>query len=274
MGVAARRCCSAVSLRQLTHDSAEHGEAHQMLERDAAEEARVRATHWEAKYCSDPSAASFSWTVLGAPKTSLRLVLGALPREGREGEAVFIDVGGGASALAAEVAAADRRVGRALSVDLSATALATARALQGGDKAEYVVGDVLSFRFPPCDVWHDRAVFHFLTTDEDQRTYAAQAARSVVEGGHVVLGTFGADGGPLRCSGLPVRRWTAAELGYFWVEHGFRLEDSCGELHTTPGGATQKFVFVVLRRLPDIGADSAECARGPVADPGAHTFPL
>lgn len=91
------------------------------------------------------------------------------------------------------------------------------------------------------DVWHDRAVFHFLTEAEDRTAYVRQVARVMRPGGKVIVGTFGPEG-PEKCSGLPVARYGAGELhGEFGV--GFRLEDSRVEWHETPWGARQQFVY-------------------------------
>jgi Methyltransferase domain len=126
--------------------------------------------------------------------------------------------------------------------------LEVARSHAGSERVDFVVADVLTYDFPEVLVWHDRAVFHFFTTSADQERYAAQAVRAVQPGGYMVLGTFDADGGPERCSGLAVRRWTAADLAAFFEPFGFELKSSCPDTHTTPSGATQKFIYVVLAK--------------------------
>ena len=96
------------------------------------------------------------------------------------------------------------------------------------------------------DVWHDRAVFHFLTEANDRRTYVKLARRTVPEGGHLIIATFAAEG-PKKCSGLDVRRYDAeslaAELG-----DGFSLVEEARDIHTTPWGASQAFFYGVFRR--------------------------
>jgi hypothetical protein len=91
------------------------------------------------------------------------------------------------------------------------------------------------------EVWHDRAVFHFMVREEDRKAYVATLRRVLRPGGHAIIGTFASDG-PERCSGLPVVRYEperlAAELGA-----GFRLVDSVREEHVTPGGKVQRFQF-------------------------------
>ena len=96
------------------------------------------------------------------------------------------------------------------------------------------------------DVWHDRAVFHFLTSPEDRRAYVAAALHAVKRGGHVIVATFAEDG-PTQCSGLPVMRYSAASLQ---AEFGapFVLLRHEQEEHQTPSGDTQKFVYCHFRK--------------------------
>jgi SAM-dependent methyltransferase len=155
-------------------------------------------------------------------------------------------IGAGVSALAVELArTGDRRV---VAVDISAAALDALRATLGPDAGavEYVVADVRALRLAePVDVWHDRATLHFLTDESDQAAYAARARAAVRAGGHLVSAQF-APGGPEQCSGLPVARHDAASLARLLT--GFRLVESFETDHTTPWGATQRFLHTVLRR--------------------------
>ena len=97
------------------------------------------------------------------------------------------------------------------------------------------------------DLWHDRAVFHFLTEERDQLRYVELVEETVVADGHVVLATFGPHA-PTRCSGLPVARYDAGALAGRFAR-GFTLARSRTTVHRTPGGAEQELVFVLLRRL-------------------------
>ncbi|QZY30593.1 class I SAM-dependent methyltransferase [Nocardioides coralli] len=197
------------------------------------------AAHWESIY-ETKGRESVSWYE-ERPDTSVELVLsGGVPSS-------VIDVGAGASAL--PDALLDAGVGHVTLLDLSMGALAlTATRLEGrATGVTTIVGDVLTHDFDEqYDVWHDRAVFHFLTEPAQRTAYADQVRRAVVPGGLVVIGTFATEG-PETCSGLPVARWDAeglaAELG-----EGFTLEDSRRAEHHTPWDAVQPFTWVVLRR--------------------------
>jgi trans-aconitate methyltransferase len=163
-------------------------------------------------------------------------------------DAGIIDIGGGASVLVDGLLAAGFRDVTVL--DIAAPALAISQARLGTRAKEvcWIIADILSWTAPRRFVlWHDRAVFHFLTGESERTTYRAVLENALEPGGHVVLATFAPDG-PERCSGLPVQRWSpealAGELG-----GGFRLMESVGEGHVTPGGATQSFIWCRLRRL-------------------------
>jgi hypothetical protein len=111
----------------------------------------------------------------------------------------------------------------------------------------WIESDVLTAALPPQEfaVWHDRAVFHFLTDPKDRARYVAQTQRAVRPGGYVIVASFGPDG-PARCSGLPVQRYSPdamhAEFG-----GAFRLLDSVQEDHHTPAGVTQAFIYCLCK---------------------------
>ena len=158
-----------------------------------------------------------------------------------------LDVGGGRSVLAERLL----DLGYAVSVlDISAAALASAQARLGSRarQVDWIVADVTAMpSLPECDVWHDRAVFHFLTSEADRAAYVRLLERTVPVGGHVVMGTFALDG-PAKCSGLDVRRYDAAMLA---EELGprFALLKSEPEVHVTPAGQRQSFQFSLFRRV-------------------------
>jgi SAM-dependent methyltransferase len=134
-------------------------------------------------------------------------------------------------------------------LDISETALGKARVRLGerGERVRWVVADVTDAPdLGTFDVWHDRAVFHFLTEAADRRKYVELARRTIPMGGHLIIASF-ADDGPKRCSGLDVCRYNAetmeAELG-----EGFSLMREARETHTTPWGSSQTFFYGVFRR--------------------------
>lgn len=201
-------------------------------------------THWEDVYASRP-ADSVSWYQPCAER-SLRLIGAAAAGQ----NAAIIDVGGGASTLIDGLLASgfdDVTV-----VDLSASALGASKARLGAraGRPTWIAGDILSLDLPAhrFDIWHDRAVFHFLTDEADRRAYLHQARRALRPGGHVVIATFAEDG-PARCSGLPVRRYSAGELAAEFGEP-FTLVSHEHETHVTPGGGSQAFVYCLFRLEP------------------------
>jgi ubiquinone/menaquinone biosynthesis C-methylase UbiE len=159
----------------------------------------------------------------------------------------IVDVGGGASTLVDGLLASGYQQ---LSVlDLSGAALTQAKQRIGasGATVSWIEGDVLNNALADAsvDVWHDRAVFHFLTDTADRARYVSQVQRIVRSGGFVLVATFAEDG-PSRCSGLDVARYSATELH---AEFGadFRVVESLREEHHTPWGARQAFTYCLCR---------------------------
>ena len=198
--------------------------------------------HWESVY-ETKSADAVSWY---APhlNASLEYIHRAAPACG----AAIIDVGGGESTLVDDLLAAG--YGSITVLDISATALDATRRRLGpaGQSVKWLAADVLSADLPAAafDVWHDRAVFHFLTRDEQRQRYVAQVLKSLKPGGFAIVGTFGPQG-PEKCSGLPVSRYSADELHGTFGEP-FQLLDSSVEQHTTPWATHQQFVYCFCRR--------------------------
>lgn len=129
-------------------------------------------------------------------------------------------------------------------LDVSAAALSRARARLGAraDRVRWIEADVTGpWTAPQVDIWHDRAVFHFLTEADDRARYVAHLRDAVKRGGTVVMGTFALDG-PERCSGLPVCRYEAAGIGSE-LGDGFTLVEEVADAHRTPAGAVQRFTF-------------------------------
>lgn len=197
--------------------------------------------HWEKVY-STKAATEVSWFQEHA-ELSLRLIRGAgVPRS-----ASIIDVGGGASTLVDDLLANGYE--RLTVLDLSGAALATAKARLDvrAAQVQWLESNVLEAGLPPhgYDVWHDRAVFHFLIKEDDRQAYVCQVLGALRPGGLVIVATFAEDG-PTQCSGLPVMRYSASELH---AEFGgsFQLIGHEREAHHTPGGKLQGFVYCVCR---------------------------
>ncbi|HET9190398.1 MAG TPA: class I SAM-dependent methyltransferase [Rudaea sp.] len=196
--------------------------------------------HWNRVYTTR-AVDAVSW-YQAQPKISLELIAAAdLPVD-----APIIDIGGGASVLVDCLLAQGRS---ALSVlDVSAAALANSRARLGANatKVQWIEADVREFEPPQrYALWHDRAVFHFLTDPADRERYMAAMRRSLKPRAHVVVATFALDG-PARCSGLDVARYDAATL-HAQFGDDFEPLDSRRETHITPAGAEQRFTWIHLR---------------------------
>jgi 2-polyprenyl-3-methyl-5-hydroxy-6-metoxy-1,4-benzoquinol methylase len=200
-----------------------------------------RSAHWEQVYrMKGPD--QVSWFQAEA-LLSRQLIERVAP----DRAAPIIDIGAGASTLVDGLVASGYR--NLTVLDLSPMALAIAQQRLGGGSAavSWRTADVLAAVFAGAcfDVWHDRAVFHFLTDPADRARYVAQVRHAVRPGGHVLVATFAEDG-PTRCSGLEVSRYSPdtlhAEFGT-----GFRLLESHRELHTTPAGMKQAFTYCVCR---------------------------
>jgi 2-polyprenyl-3-methyl-5-hydroxy-6-metoxy-1,4-benzoquinol methylase len=164
-----------------------------------------------------------------------------------EGAESVIDVGGGASFLVDQLL--DLGVRRVAVMDISEAGIEVARQRLGrrASQVEWIVADVSALDDAGSfDVWHDRAVFHFLLDRDDRRGYVALSEQTVGPGGTAIMATFSHDG-PERCSGLPVHRYEpdelARECGPMWL-----LSDSERYVHTTPGSVEQAYVYSTFRR--------------------------
>lgn len=160
----------------------------------------------------------------------------------------MIDVGGGDSRLVDCLI--ERGYDCVTVLDVSGVALARAktRVAAKGERVTWIQADIRGpWSSPPMNLWHDRAVFHFLTDAADRARYVNRLRDTLAAAGHVILATFALDG-PDRCSGLPVVRYSAETLA---AELGptFELEQAFTVSHPTPGGATQPFCFAHFRRI-------------------------
>lgn len=201
-------------------------------------------SHWDAVYQSKrPS--EVSWYQAEAA-LSLRLIT----EHATDRSAAIVDVGGGVSVLIAQLLKAG--YDNLTVVEWSGAALMAARAQLGNraDRVRWIEGDICTVALPAdgVAVWHDRAVFHFLTEPEDRAAYVRQLFHSLAPGGVAIISSFAEDG-PTRCSGLEVRRYSGealqAELG-----PGFTLVDALRDEHRTPSGQVQPFTCCRFRRAP------------------------
>ena len=195
-----------------------------------------RKTHWEQVY-RDKSPLEVSW-YQSAPTLSRELILAS----GVDRAAPLIDVGGGASTLVDHLLADGYSAVSVL--DISAQALTHARRRLGAqaDRVCWIEADITQFQPPQVyRLWHDRAVFHFLTATADRAGYRAVLERALAPDGQVIIGTF-APGGPERCSGLPIVQYDAARMQAELGE-GFSLLEIRTEAHRTPAGKDQLFNF-------------------------------
>jgi SAM-dependent methyltransferase len=197
--------------------------------------------HWEEVY-STKGATGISW-YQGEPRLSLELIWAVAPAAGGR----IIDIGGGASLLVDRLL--DLPFERIAVLDIAETALEAVRSRLGkrAETVEWIAADITEIQdVGAFDVWHDRAVFHFLTDATNREKYVDLARRTVSEGGHLIIASF-ADDGPMLCSDLDVCRYNAtsmaAELG-----EDFSLIKEAGETHTTPWNTRQAFFYGVFRR--------------------------
>jgi trans-aconitate methyltransferase len=205
-------------------------------------ESTKRKIHWETVFQTKDTT-KVSW-YQHVPETSLKLIEQLnLPKTAR-----IIEVGSGDSFLGDFLL--EKGFSEITLLDISEKALDTIRK-RLSDKAgkiTFLAADVTSFSSSETyDLWHDRAVFHFLTEDNDIQKYVKNVSEKLVPGGYLILGTFSTDG-PDMCSGLHVQKYSEAELtGLF--EKDFKKVECFTELHKTPSGASQNFLFCVFQRI-------------------------
>lgn len=198
-------------------------------------------SHWENVYTTKaPDAVSWYSPHL---ETSLELIEKVAPARSTS----IIDVGGGESTLVDDLLARGYQNITVLDVSPTAIDVTKRRLGQAAERVQWAIGDITKAELlhNSYDLWHDRAVFHFLRTMDERVAYVRQVAKAVRSGGHVLVSTFGPEG-PAKCSGLEVVRYDAESLhAEFGVR--FRLLESLKQLHETPFGATQQFLYCLCR---------------------------
>lgn len=198
--------------------------------------------HWEQTY-SSRSAESLGWY-----KPHLQTSLSWITALKLPINASIIDIGGGASTLVDDLLEAGYQSINVL--DISENALSAAKT-RLGEKAQlinWVVGNITSVELPPqhYELWHDRAVFHFLTEHEQQCQYRDGLLSALKPGGHLVIGTFAPEAPP-KCSGLPVQRYDL-ELLQNTLGDEFELKRHEKEMHITPGGVEQMYLYCYFQK--------------------------
>jgi SAM-dependent methyltransferase len=192
--------------------------------------------HWEQVHATkDPQQVSWFSPHL---ERSLELIERAAP----DRRASLLDVGAGQSTLVDDLLARNYRNITVLEISRAALDGLKERIGEAGASVQWLCGDVIKTGLPEAafDVWHDRAVFHFLIEAEQRRAYVDQVRRALKPGGSLIVSTFGPSG-PERCSGLPTMRYDAAALGRELGDR-FGLVESSLQLHTTPSGWAQQFL--------------------------------
>jgi len=198
-------------------------------------------THWEKVYTTN-APESFSWY-----REHLETSLALIERTAVGRSASIIDIGGGESTFVDDLLLRGYKNLTVLDVSQTAIEVTKKRLGSTAEQVRWLVDDILEIELGPraYDLWHDRAVFHFLTTPERRLAYVRQVTRAVKPGGHVIVSTFGPEG-PMKCSGLEVMRYDAESLHGEFGGH-FRLLESSKELHQTPFGTSQQFLYCYCR---------------------------
>jgi 2-polyprenyl-3-methyl-5-hydroxy-6-metoxy-1,4-benzoquinol methylase len=197
--------------------------------------------HWERIY-ANKAPDEVSWF-----RPHLEKSLALLGQLAPDRSASIIDVGGGESTLVDDLLS--RGYDNITVLDISQAAIDVNRRRLGtaSNGVKWLVADITKVELESSvyDVWHDRAVFHFLTEPRDRAAYVRQVANAVRQGGHIIVSTFGPEG-PVKCSGLDVVRYDAESLHSEFGVH-FRLLESSKELHDTPFGTIQQFLYCHCR---------------------------
>lgn len=198
--------------------------------------------HWEQVYSGNPI------DKLGWYEPHLQISLSWIKGLDLAVDAPIIDVGGGASTLVDDLLDAGYRAIAVLDISERALSSAQARLGRKARRVTWLDGDITSIALPPhrYELWHDRAVLHFLTTLEQQRKYRDNLVEALKPGGHLLIGTFAPEAPP-NCSGLPVQRYSPQQLQKTLGE-GFELKRHHKELHITPDGTEQMYLYCHFRR--------------------------
>ncbi len=201
-----------------------------------------RQDHWERVYESKPS------DRVGWFTPHLTTSLNWISNLGLSEDSPIIDVGSGASTLVDDLLDSGFRCITALDISKQALFLARKRLGDRADAVTWLRADITAAELPDeaYALWHDRAVFHFLTEQKDRDAYRRKLMAALKPGGHVIIGAFAPEAPP-KCSGLPVCRYDQEQLAN-QLGPGFELLKHVNELHITPGGVEQMYLYCLLRR--------------------------
>ena len=198
--------------------------------------------HWEQVYLTKPA------EKLGWYEPHLQTSLSWIKGLSLAADAPIIDVGGGASTLVDDLLDAGYRSITVLDISEKALFSVKARLDKKAELVTWLDGDITSVDVPThyYELWHDRAVFHFLTVLEQKRKYQDNLLKALKPGGHLIIGAFAPEAPP-KCSGLPVQRYSPEQLENT-LGGEFELKRHHKELHITPGGVEQMFLYCHFRR--------------------------
>jgi len=202
----------------------------------------TKKQHWGNIFKTRDTTTDVSW-YQSYPKTSVDMVLST--GVGKDGS--IIDIGSGDSRLVDALLGLEFK--KLWALDISGEALEKARVRLGERAAEvnWIESDVLEFNTSErFDVWHDRAAFHFITREEEAAKYVEIAGKLIKPAGHLVISTFAVDG-PEKCSGLDITQYSE-EAMIETFKKDFSQVKSFGEIHDTPFGTTQNFLWSVFKR--------------------------
>ncbi|PLX63557.1 class I SAM-dependent methyltransferase [Sedimenticola selenatireducens] len=202
-----------------------------------------RKTHWEHIYQTRPSD-EVSW-FQPTPALSLELIeqCNLTPEDS------IVDVGGGASKLVDHLIEAGYQSITVLDIARAALEVARSRLGEAANRVDWLEADATDFQLAhQVHLWHDRAVFHFLTQANDRHAYIANVKKTLLPGGHLIIAAFAPEG-PKKCSNLDIVQYDSRKISVE-LGHAFELQQTRQETHKTPGGADQQFNYFLFRYTP------------------------
>jgi 2-polyprenyl-3-methyl-5-hydroxy-6-metoxy-1,4-benzoquinol methylase len=200
--------------------------------------------HWENIFSSKKTE-EMSWSQVDAGRSVELIGLSGIGRDAR-----IIDVGSGESVLIGQLIKLGFSNFTVLDISESAIARSKEKVGSSGKSIRWIASDILSAQLNSdyFDLWHDRAVFHFLTEPQQRTSYVTQLKKALKPDGFAIIATFSLSG-PEKCSGLPVMRYSCESLQSEFRDIGFELVKCVEETHATPWGKPQDFVYNLFRRM-------------------------